>query len=87
MLNLNKHTNTQPKPTLTLRTARICVYHCVQLLYTTQHKTALMICPLILQTISIDWLVELKLLRPTQHKTGNFGYVPQANLLAWYGKI
>jgi len=46
-----------------------------------------MICPLILQTISIDWLVELKLLRPTQHKTGNFGYVPQANLLAWYGKI
>ena len=25
-------------------------------------------------------------LRPTRHKTGHFGDVPQANLLAWYGK-
>ena len=23
---------------------------------------------------------------PAQHKIGNFGDVPQANLLAWYGK-
>jgi len=30
----------------------------------------------------IDWVV---VLRPTQHKTGHFGDVPQANLLAWYG--
>jgi len=27
-----------------------------------------------------------KLLRPTQHKIGHSGDVPQANLLAWYGK-
>jgi len=25
-------------------------------------------------------------LRPTRHKTGHFGNVPKANLLAWYGK-
>jgi len=25
-------------------------------------------------------------LRPTRHKIGHFGHVPQANLLAWYGK-
>jgi len=25
-------------------------------------------------------------LRPTRHKTGHFGDVPQANLLAWCGK-
>jgi len=31
----------------------------------------------------IDWVV---VLRPTQHKIGHFGDVPQANLLAWYGK-
>jgi len=24
--------------------------------------------------------------RPTRHKTGHFGDVPQASLLAWYGK-
>jgi len=24
--------------------------------------------------------------RPSQHKTGHFGNVPQANLLTWYGK-
>jgi len=28
----------------------------------------------------------VKVLCPTQHKTGHFGDVPQANLLAWYGK-
>jgi len=31
----------------------------------------------------IDWV---KVLRPTQHKIGHFGDVPQANLLAWYVK-
>jgi len=29
-----------------------------------------------------DWVV---VLRPTRHKIGHFGDVPQANLLAWYG--
>jgi len=24
-------------------------------------------------------------LRPTRHKRGHFAYVPQTNLLAWYG--
>jgi len=32
----------------------------------------------------IDWLV---VVRPTRHKTGHFRDVPQANLLAWYGKL
>jgi len=32
----------------------------------------------------IDWLS--KVLRPTQHKIGNLGDVPQTNLLSWYGK-
>jgi len=27
-----------------------------------------------------------KVLHHTRHKTGNFGDVPQANLLPWYGK-
>jgi len=31
----------------------------------------------------IDWG---KVLYPTRHTTGYFGDVPQANLLAWYGK-
>jgi len=31
----------------------------------------------------IDWV---KVLRPTQHNIGYFGDVPQASLLAWYGK-
>jgi len=26
-------------------------------------------------------------LRPTRHKTGHFRDIPQANLLAWYGKL
>jgi len=34
-----------------------------------------------------DWLTEwVKVLQPTQHKIGHFRDVPQANLLAWYGK-
>ena len=32
-----------------------------------------------------DWLL-VKVLCPTQDKIGYFGDVPQANLLAWYGK-
>jgi len=35
------------------------------------------------QTRLIDWV---KVLRPTRHKIGHFGDIPQANLLAWYGK-
>jgi len=56
MLNLNKCTTTKPKPQhSSLRTAdiHVCAYHCVQLSYTTQHKTVLIIFPLILQTIII----------------------------------
>ena len=44
-VNLNQHSS--------LRTAHVCLYHCVQLLYTTQHRTVLIIFPLILQTIII----------------------------------
>jgi len=33
---------------------------------------------------AITFVVEV--LRPTQHKIGHLGDVPQANLLAWYGK-
>jgi len=28
----------------------------------------------------------VQVLRPTRHKIGHFGDVPQANLSAWYGK-
>jgi len=28
----------------------------------------------------------VKVLRPSPHKIGHFGDVPQANLLAWYGR-
>jgi len=31
-------------------------------------------------------LIEFKVLCPTQHKMDHFGDVPQASLLAWYGK-
>jgi len=34
---------------------------------------------------SLHWLL-VKVLHPTRHKIGHFGDVPQANLLAWYGK-
>jgi len=42
--NLNQHSNT-------LTTAHVCAYHCVPLSYTAQHRTVLIIFPLILQTI------------------------------------
>jgi len=32
-----------------------------------------------------NWL-QVNVLCPTQQKIGHFGNVPQANLLAWYGK-
>jgi len=32
-----------------------------------------------------NWLL-VKVSHPTRHKIGHFGDVPQANLLAWYGK-
>ena len=32
---------------------------------------------------TVDWV---KVLRPIRHKIGHFGDVPQANVLAWYGK-
>jgi len=54
MLNLSKHTKSKPKPTLNCKNCScVCVYHCVQLSYTTQHRTVLIIFPLILQTIII----------------------------------
>ena len=56
MLNLNKHTETKPKskPTLNVKNcSHVCVYYCVQLSYTTQHRTVLIMFPLILQTIII----------------------------------
>jgi len=38
-------------------------------------------------TVGLVTLIdELWFLRPTRHKIGQFGDVPQANLLAWYGK-
>jgi len=36
-----------------VRTAHMCAYHCVQLSYTTQHRTVLIIFRLILQTVII----------------------------------
>jgi len=54
MLNLNKHTKTKPeaKPTLIFKhCSYVRAYHCAQLLYTTQHRTVLIILPLIIQTI------------------------------------
>jgi len=55
MLNLNKLIKTKPKPKPKLvfkNCSCVCVYHCVQLSYTvTQHRTVLMVFPLILQTI------------------------------------
>ena len=52
MLNLNKRTKTKPKlkPTLIFKN---CSCVCVQLPYTTHHRTVLIIFPLILQTIII----------------------------------
>jgi len=45
---------TKPKPKSTLifnNCSYLFAYHCAQLTYTTQHRTALIIFPLILQTI------------------------------------
>jgi len=42
--------------------------------------------PLVLQKNRCGYWLLVKVLRPTRHKTGHFGDVPQANLLAWYGK-
>jgi len=56
MLNLNKctKTKTKPKPTLIFKNCSyMCPYHCAQLSYTTQHRTGLIIFPLIFQTIII----------------------------------
>ena len=55
MLNLNKCTKTKPKskPTLIFKNCSyVCAYHYAQLLYTTQHRTVLIIFILILQTIT-----------------------------------
>jgi len=32
--------------------SHVCAYHCAQLSYTTQHRTVLIIVPLILQSLS-----------------------------------
>jgi len=56
LLNLNKHAKTKPKPKPTVNfknCSYACSYHCVQLLYTTQHRTVLIIFSLVLQTIII----------------------------------
>ena len=34
-----------------------------------------------------DWLIELRFYVPLDTKKGHFRNVPQANLLAWYGKV
>jgi len=50
----NKCTKTKPKPTLTCKNrSYVRLYYCAQLLYTTQHRTVLIIFPLILKTIII----------------------------------
>jgi len=52
MLNLNKHTKTKHKTkNLTVNCSYVCAHHCAQLLYITQHRTVLIIFPLIIQTI------------------------------------
>jgi len=56
---IGKNTKSKPKSKenlnqlSTLRTAHVCVcaYNCVQLSYTTQHRTVLIIFPVIFQTI------------------------------------
>ena len=61
MLKLNKCTKTKhkPKPTLNFKNCSyVCAYHCAQLLNTTQHRTVLIIFPLILQTIIIAQMME-----------------------------
>jgi len=61
MLSLNKCTKTKPKPKPTLNfknCSYVCAYHCAQLLNTTQHRTVLIIFPLILQTIIIAQMME-----------------------------
>ena len=50
MLNLHNYTRTKPKPTVDCKNcSHVCDYQCLQLSYTTQHRTVLMI----LQTIII----------------------------------
>jgi len=56
MFNVNDHTKTKPKPKPTLifkNCSYVLAYHCVQVSYTTQHRTGLIIFPLILQSIII----------------------------------
>jgi len=56
MLNLNKHTKTKLKPNPTLifkNCSYVGAYDCAQLSYITQHRTVLIISPLVLQTIII----------------------------------
>jgi len=55
MLKLNKCTETKPKPTLIFKNCSyMCAYQCAQLSYTAQHRTVLIIFPLILHTIFIN---------------------------------
>ena len=56
VLAMDKHTKTESKPTVIFKNCSYvcdCVYHCVQLSYTTQHRTVLVMFPFILQTIII----------------------------------
>jgi len=61
MPNLNKHTqklSLNLKPTLNFKNCSYaCAYHCVPLSYTTQHRTVLIIFPLIRQTIIITQMM------------------------------
>jgi len=43
----------------TVETARVCAYHCAQLSYTMQHRSVLMIFPLILKTVIIAHMLSL----------------------------
>jgi len=71
MLNLNIHTQTKPKPKPTQsfkNCSYVCAYNCVQLWYTAQHRTVLIIFPLILQTVIIAQMPSTGG-RRQQHKT------------------
>jgi len=58
MLNLNKRTQTKAKPTLIFKNCSyMYAYHCAQPLYTTQHRTVLIVFPLIFQTVIIAQMI------------------------------
>ena len=62
-----KHTKSKPKSkkpkskqTVNFKNCSlVCAYHCAQLPYTTQHRTVLIIFPLILQTITVAQMLSI----------------------------